>query len=52
MMATVLNQLRETDLVAREPVVAAWHKRCTERPCYQKALAEQLAAFKEHAPPA
>ena len=51
MMATVLNQLRETDLLAKEPVVAQWHRRCTARPAYQKALAEQLAVFKENAPP-
>jgi glutathione S-transferase len=52
MMATVLNQLRQTDLIAREPVIAAWHKRCTERPAYQKALEDQMAAFKENAPAA
>src|SRR5258706_11316609 len=50
MMATVLNQLRETDLVAKEPIVAAWHRRCTERPAYKKVLADQLAVFKENAP--
>ena len=52
MMTTVLNQLRETDLIAKEPILAAWHKRCTERPAYKKALAEQLAVFKENAPKA
>lgn len=52
MMATVLNELRDTDLVGQEPVLAAWHKRCIERPAYQKALADQLAVFKENAPPA
>jgi glutathione S-transferase len=50
MMATVLNQLRETDLVAKEPTVAAWHRRCTERPAYKKVLTDQLAVFKENAP--
>ena len=52
MMATVLNQLRETDLLAKEPVVAEWHRRCTARPAYRKALSDQLAAFKENAPTA
>jgi len=51
MMATVLNQLRETDLIAKQPSLAAWHRRCTERPAYKKALADQLAVFKENAPP-
>ena len=50
MMATVLNQLRETDLLAKEPVLAQWHRRCTERPAYKKVLADQLAVFKENAP--
>lgn len=50
MMTTVLNQLRETDLLAQQPVIADWHRRCTARPAYRKALSEQLAAFKENAP--
>jgi glutathione S-transferase len=52
MMTTVLNQLRETDLIAKEPIIAAWHRRCTERPAYKKVLADQLAVFKENAPSA
>lgn len=52
MMSTVLDQVRDTDLVAKEPVVAAWHERCHARPAYKKSLADQLAAFREHAPPA
>lgn len=52
MMATVLNQLRSTDLVAKHPALAAYHARCTARPAYRKALADQLAVFKENAPPA
>jgi glutathione S-transferase len=50
MMTTVLNQLRETDLIAKEPIIAEWHQRCTERPAYKKALADQLIVFKENAP--
>jgi len=52
MMTTVLNQLRETDLITKEPCLAAWHQRCMERPAYKKALADQLAVFKENAPSA
>ena len=50
MMTTVLNQLRETGLLAKEPIIAEWHRRCTARPAYKKALADQLAVFKENAP--
>lgn len=50
MMATVLNQLRETDLITKEPSLAEWHKRCIERPAYKKALADQMATFKENVP--
>jgi len=50
MMSTVLNQLRDTGLIAKEPSLAAWHKRCMERPAFKKALADQLAVFKENAP--
>jgi len=52
MMATVLNQLRDTGLIAKEPSLAAWHQRCMERAAYKKALADQLAVFKENAPSA
>jgi glutathione S-transferase len=52
MMTTVLNQLRETDLIAKEPIIADWHRRCTERPAYKKALADQVVVFKEYAPKA
>jgi glutathione S-transferase len=48
----VLNQLRETDLIANEPIVAAWHLRCPERPAYKNAMSEELAVFKENAPKA
>lgn len=45
MMATVLQILRHTDLVAREPRLAAYRERCEARPAYQRALAAQLADF-------
>lgn len=51
MMATVLCQLRDTDQIEKEPAIAAYHTRCTARPGYRKALADQIATFKENAPP-
>ena len=44
-MVTVLNNLRHTDLVAEQPALAEYHRRGTERPAYQRALAAQLADF-------
>ena len=46
-MVTVLNNLRHTDLVAEYPSLAAYHKRGTERPAYQRALEAQFADFTE-----
>jgi glutathione S-transferase len=43
LMATVLRILRHTDLLAAEPVLAAYKERCESRPAFQKALAAQLA---------
>jgi len=45
LMTTVLRILRHTDLVAQTPVVDAYRLRCEARPSFQKALADQLAAF-------
>ncbi len=45
LMTSVLRILRHTDLVAEQPVLAAYEARCEERPAFQKALAAQLAAF-------
>jgi len=45
LMVTVLRILRHTDLVAREPVLAAYVARCEERPALQRALAAQMADF-------
>ncbi len=50
MMATVLCQLRDTDQIANEPAIAAYHARCTARAGYQKALADQIATFEANAP--
>jgi glutathione S-transferase len=49
-MVTVLNNIRHTDLVAEYPLLAAYHKRGTERPSYKRALEAQLADFKAEAP--
>ena len=45
MMACVLRNLRQTDLIAQFPSVDAYFKRCEARPAFQKALRDQLADF-------
>jgi glutathione S-transferase len=50
MMVSVLRNLRHTDLVAREPRLAGYVERGEARPAFQRALADQLAVFKEHQP--
>ena len=50
MMVAVLRQLRHTDLVARHPNLAAFVARGEARPAFQRALADQLAPFREHQP--
>jgi glutathione S-transferase len=45
LMTTVLRILRHTDLVAQEPLLAAYQERCEARPAFEKALAAQMAAF-------
>jgi glutathione S-transferase len=45
MMTTVLRILRHTQLVAAEPLLAAYQARCEARPAFQRALQEQLADF-------
>lgn len=50
MMTTVLRILRRTDFVAEYPNLAAYQARCEARPAFARALAAQLAAFKEHEP--
>src|SRR4029077_4095481 len=47
MMATVLHILRPTDLMTSDPTLAPYLARCEARPAFQKALADQLASFKE-----
>ena len=47
MMATVLRIVRHTDLVTSDPTLAPYLARCEARPAFQKALADQIASFKE-----
>ena len=47
LMTTVLRDLRQTDLLARFPVLDAYRARCERRPAFQRALAAQLADFVE-----
>jgi glutathione S-transferase len=47
MIATVLRILRHTDLVTSDPTLAPYLARCESRPAFQKALADQIASFKE-----
>jgi glutathione S-transferase len=46
-MATVLRILRHTDLVTSDPTLAPYLARCEARAAFQKALADQLASFKD-----
>ena len=50
MMASVLRIPRHTDLVAEQPNLAAYVARAEQRPAFQRALADQMAVFKEHQP--
>ena len=50
LMITVLRFLRHTELVAEFPNLAAYLKRGEARPAFQRALADQLATFREHQP--
>ncbi|MEO8175424.1 MAG: glutathione S-transferase family protein [Sphingomicrobium sp.] len=50
MMASVLRIPRHTDLVAEQPNLKAYVARAEQRPAFQRALADQLAVFKQHQP--
>jgi glutathione S-transferase len=52
LMTSVLRILRRTDMLAAMPVLGAYQNRCEARPAFQKALADQMANFAAHAPPA
>lgn len=49
-MATVLRELGGSDILGRFPNLAAYRRRCEERPAFARALEAQLAPFRKHAP--
>jgi glutathione S-transferase len=50
MMATVLRELEDSDVLAGYPAIAAYQDRCLARPAWRRALAAQLATFEANAP--
>lgn len=46
MMATVLRGLRHTTVLADYPVLTAFVERCTARPAFKRALADQMKPFR------
>lgn len=50
MMASVLRIAGHTDMVTSDPVLGPYLERCTARPAFKKALADQLADFTDEAP--
>jgi glutathione S-transferase len=52
LMTTVLRALRDDELVTKRPAILAYRSRHEERPAFKRALAAQLKAFAENAPPA
>ncbi len=51
LMTTVLRDLRHTDILEAFPALTRYKQRNEARSAFQKALADQLAAFDRHAPP-
>jgi len=49
MMSTVLRILSGSDIVTRDPRLAAYIERCTERPAFKRALDAQLGDFRKAA---
>ena len=52
LMVTVLRILRHTDIVTADPVLGPYLARGEKRPAFQRALAAQLATFRENTPAA
>ncbi len=50
MLVTVLRQLRHSDIVSHHPNLAALVACGEARPAFQRALADQLAVFRDHQP--
>jgi len=51
LMSDVLRSLGKTDILDTRPRLKAYLDRCTGRPAFQKALADQLRSFEGNAPP-
>ena len=49
LMVTVLRILRHTDIISADPVLGPYLARGEARPAFQRALAAQLAPFRENA---
>jgi glutathione S-transferase len=49
-MVTVLRLADRGGLLPHYPALAAYVKRGESRPAFQRALSDQLAAFREHEP--
>ena len=49
MMTTVLRILKHTDIVSRDPRLAAYIERCTSRPAFQRAFDAQIGDFEKSA---
>ena len=49
LMVTVLRILRHTDIISADPVLGSYLARGEARPAFQRALAAQLAPFRENA---
>jgi glutathione S-transferase len=49
MMSSVLRILDNSDIVTNDPRLAAYVGRCTARPAFKRALAAQMADFKDAA---
>ncbi len=50
LMTHVLRALRHTDIVADYPALADYVARAEARPAFQRALADQMKPFRDHAP--
>jgi glutathione S-transferase len=51
LMSDVLRSLGKTDILDKRPALKAYLDRCTSRPAFRKALADQLRSFEGNAPP-
>lgn len=51
LMSDVLRSLGKTDILEKRPIMQAYLDRCTARPAFKKALADQLRSFEGNAPP-